>query len=62
MDALLPFTPELLCEPLIVLRDSLQLSGSFMLPILTKLALQVSCAADLYTLDAALQPAEVARL
>jgi hypothetical protein len=49
MDALLPFTPELLCEPLIVLRDSLQFSGSFMLPILTKLALQV-CGADIATL------------
>lgn len=48
MDALLPFTPELLCEPLLVLRDSLQFSGSFMLPILTKLALQVCCAAWTY--------------
>ena len=38
---MLPFTPELLCEPLIVFRDSLHFSGSFMLPILTKLALQV---------------------
>jgi hypothetical protein len=45
MDALLPFTPDLLCEPLVVLRDSIQFSGSFMLPILAKLALQVCCAA-----------------
>lgn len=46
MDVLLPFTPELLHEPLMVLRDSLEFSGSFMVPVLVKLALQVGSAAS----------------
>ncbi len=41
MDAL-PFTPELLQEPLILLRDSLTFGCGFLHPVLLKLALQAS--------------------
>lgn len=54
MDAL-PFTAELLREPLIVLHDSLALSGSFLHPVLLKLTLQVRrCHASYTSADACL--------